>query len=179
MSAIQLRNVIVTGVILSSLAGSADADWPTTATSSPVANAQDSQALANRVLPFIKQVEEANLIPGFQVGLCTQDGTMWDGGFGIADLATGRQVDRESRFYIASTTKALTGLAAARLNHRGELDFNATLAEAFPGVKFPAGYEPAAVRVQDLLTHTHGLSQAPSLCEWPSSATIRISNCAT
>jgi CubicO group peptidase (beta-lactamase class C family) len=118
--------------------------------------------LRERLAPLVERAVARELAPGLQVAVVMRDGRAWTGAFGVADLDTGRPVTDDTRFYIASTTKALTALAAARLAERGELDLDATLAEAFPaGTRFHADYDPSSVTVRDLLTHTHGIQQGP------------------
>ncbi len=111
-----------------------------------------------RLRPLVEEALAVDATPGLQVAVVFADGRTWSDGFGIADLDTGRPVTRTTRFYIASTTKALTALAAARLDARGELDLDATLAEALPDAPWPADAHADDVTVRDLLTHTHGLS---------------------
>lgn len=121
---------------------------------------QEDTALRERLEPLVERAMDRELIPGLQMTVVTRDGRFWSGAFGVEDMDTGSPVTDESRFYIASTTKALTALAAARLAHRSELDLDASLAEAFPaGTRFHPEYDPTAATVRDLLTHTHGLRQ--------------------
>jgi len=120
----------------------------------------DDPGLAQRLEPLVARAMSRGLAPGLQVAVVLRDGRAWTGAFGVTDMDSRRPVTDESRFYIASTTKALTALAVARLAGRGELDLDAPLAEAFrPGTRFHPDYDPTTVTVRDLLTHTHGLSQ--------------------
>lgn len=123
---------------------------------------QEDSELQERLQPLVEQAVARDLVPGLQVAVVMGDGRAWTGAFGVADLDTGRPVTDETRFYIASTTKALTALAAARLAERGDLDLDATLADAFAAdTRFHETYDPSTVTVRDLLTHTHGLEQGP------------------
>lgn len=127
----------------------------------PIPLAEDPELRA-RLQPLVERAVARDLVPGLQVAVVMRDGRSWTGSFGVTDLDTGRPVTDETRFYIASTTKALTALAAARLAERGQLDLDATLAEAFPaGTRFHETYDPTTATVRDLLTHTHGLQQGP------------------
>ncbi len=112
-------------------------------------------AIGDVVRPIVEQAMATGGTAGLQVGVVFEDGRHWSGGFGVADTDTGRAVNTDSRFYIASTTKALTALAAARLHHRGQFDLDRTLPEALPPGCTPSGAEDVTIR--DLLTHTHGL----------------------
>jgi CubicO group peptidase (beta-lactamase class C family) len=127
----------------------------------PEALGQDP-ALATELEPLVQAVMDRGLIPGLQVAVVTADGRRWMQGFGVVDVTTGQPVTPNTRFYIASTTKVLTGLAAVQLHHRGILDLDIPIADALPEARFPTDYEADVVTVRDFLTHTHGLRQAPS-----------------
>jgi len=97
------------------------------------------------------------LTPGMSVAVVVDGRITWTAGFGHADRERERPVRPGTRFYIGSTSKALTALAAARLAARGALDLDAPLSRALPGAVFPVGVPAESVRVRDLLTHTHGI----------------------
>lgn len=123
---------------------------------------KEDPSLRDRLQPLAERAMARGLVPGLQVAVVLQDGRTWTGSFGTADMNTGRPVTDETRFYIASTTKALTALTAARYAHQGKLDLDASLADAFPpGAHFHPDYDPTTATVRDLLTHTHGLQQGP------------------
>lgn len=107
--------------------------------------------------PLVRQAMATGLTPGLAVAVVRGGRMVWRAGFGEADREAGRGVTPDTRFYIASTSKALTALAAARLAARGELDLDAPLTRALPGARFAAGIRPDSITVRDLLTHTHGI----------------------
>ncbi|HWC65325.1 MAG TPA: serine hydrolase, partial [Thermoanaerobaculia bacterium] len=76
---------------------------------------------------------------------------------GVADRDSGRAVTADTPFYIASTTKAFTALAAARMAERGEIDLDAPLSRYLPDLKLRPPLSADAITVRDLLTMTHGI----------------------
>lgn len=110
-----------------------------------------------RVEPLVKEAFASGLAPGMSVAVVAAGGVAFEGAYGVADLEGGRAVSKATRFYIASSSKALTALAAARLAARGAIDLDAPLSRVFPGIAFPKGVDADAVRLRDLLTHTHGI----------------------
>lgn len=119
--------------------------------------------LESRLRPLAERALGRELATGLQVAVVTKDGRLWSGAYGVADAETDRPVTPTTRFYVASTAKAILALTAARLDHRGELDLDATLADAFPpGIGFHPEYDPKSATVRDLLTHTHGIQQGPA-----------------
>ncbi len=120
----------------------------------PGARAADDPAAGLDSL--VRQAFASGASPGLSVAV-VRGSNVWAMGYGITDTESGRPVLPGTRFYIASTTKALTALAAARLAETGTLDLEAPLARALQGARFPLAYAADSVRVRDLLTHTHGL----------------------
>ncbi len=110
------------------------------------------------VRAFAQQIIEAGLAPGLGVGVAVGDWVVFEEGFGHADLSAGRGVGTGTPFYIASTSKSLTALAAALLVERGELDLDAPIERYIPAVRLPEGVAPGSIRVRHLITLTHGLS---------------------
>ncbi len=77
--------------------------------------------------------------------------------FGYADAGKKDSLETNSAFQLASVSKMFTAAAIMILRERGELSFDDTLGEIFPG--FP--YE--GVTIRHLLTHRSGLSRYMSL----------------
>lgn len=107
---------------------------------------------------FARNVVDAGLTPGLSLAVATGDWVAHAAGFGTTDLRTGRPVDGDTPFYIASTTKSLTALAVVRASGRGDLDLDAPLARYLPGARFPDGVDPGTITLEDLLAMRHGLS---------------------
>lgn len=106
---------------------------------------------------LVRDALATEMTPGAAVAVVQGGRIHFEDAAGIADLETGRPVDLETAFYIASTSKALTALAAASLAERGRLDLDAPLSRALPGARFHDGIAPDSIQVIDLLTHTHGI----------------------
>lgn len=91
--------------------------------------------------------------PGVAV-LVVQDGrTVFERGYGLADLRTKRPIDAATNFRLASLTKSFTAAAVVLLVREGRLGYEDTLVDLFPG--FPAYGKDMTVR--RLLQHTSGL----------------------
>lgn len=100
----------------------------------------------------------SNAAPGLAIAVVEGDRIAWQGTRGWADREERRPVTEDTRFYIASTTKALTATAAASLAARGALDLEMPLSRALPHARFHPAIHADSIRVVDLLTHTHGIS---------------------
>lgn len=107
--------------------------------------------------PYVDAVMDAGVTPALQVAV-VQDGRIaWGAARGFADLDASRMTDEETRFYIASTSKALLAMAALQRHVRGELPLSTTLAQRLPQVVMPEGMRAEDIDLLSLLTHTHGI----------------------
>ncbi|HUP00919.1 MAG TPA: serine hydrolase [Gemmatimonadota bacterium] len=106
---------------------------------------------------FARRLVDAGLTPGMGIAVARGDSVAYVRGFGVADVESGRAVDEETAFYIASSTKALTGTAVALLAHRGELDLEAPVSRYIPAVAFEAPVDAESVTIEGLLTMTEGV----------------------
>ncbi|MEX0894095.1 MAG: serine hydrolase [Gemmatimonadota bacterium] len=107
---------------------------------------------------FAERLVEAGLSPGIGLAVTGGDWVLHARGFGTADLRTGRPATGDTPFYIASSSKSLTALAAVLAAHRGELELDAPMMRYLPDARLPDGVVPESITVRDLLTLTHGLS---------------------
>ena len=87
--------------------------------------------------------------------------------FGLADIASGRPMRKDSLFWIASMTKPITAMGVLMLIEEGKLGLDDPVEKYLPSFKAqklatPTGPVPTPrpVTIRDLLTHTSGLSAA-------------------
>jgi CubicO group peptidase (beta-lactamase class C family) len=109
---------------------------------------------------FAQSLVDARLVPGMGVAVTQGDRVVYSQGFGIADAASGRRVENETAFYIASSTKAVTATAALALATRKELDLSASLAHYLPALGGGEHLNAASITVRDLLTMSHGIEDS-------------------
>jgi CubicO group peptidase (beta-lactamase class C family) len=67
---------------------------------------------------------EANQIPGMQVSVSYKGDLVWSKGFGYSNLENNVLVDEESKFRIASVSKPVAAVLAARLYQSGAIDID-------------------------------------------------------
>ena len=109
------------------------------------------------VTRFAQSAVDLGLTPGVGIAVTQDDWVLWSAGFGVADASTGRKVDEATQFYIASSTKALTGTAVVLRAARGEIDLDAPIDTYIPGLEFRAPMDAGEVTVERFLTMTDGL----------------------
>jgi CubicO group peptidase (beta-lactamase class C family) len=108
---------------------------------------------------FVQKVVDAGLVPGAQIAVSQGDWVLYSQGYGSADLDSGRGVGEESRFYIASTTKALTATAVSVLAQKGVLDLDAPVTRYLPSLRFAPPLDASTIRLRDLLALNHGIEE--------------------
>ena len=117
---------------------------------SPARAATPSQA-GDKLRAFLDGVPDAG--PGYAVVVVDRNGHVLDYVRGQRNARTGAPLTMDTPIYIASQTKAYMGLLAHRLDRRGVLRLDATLASAWPEVTWPAGIDASAWTIADLLNH--------------------------
>lgn len=134
--------------IIALMLGCAGAQYPSTSATSSTTSALDST---------LSQVFALDLAPGMSVAVVRDTQVIYAKGFGWADVEARRPVTPETIFYIASTTKSFTGLAAVLLDEQGRLDLDAPLSRYLPTARLQAPLRPDSITLRALLSHTHGI----------------------
>jgi CubicO group peptidase (beta-lactamase class C family) len=131
------------------------------------ANGQRSGIADDALLGAVERKE----IPGVVAMAADRKGVIYQGAFGMADLAEARPVRLDSMFRIASMTKAITSVAAMQLVEQGRLRLDDPAEKYLPQLaKLPVlesfdaatgGYtlRPSSrpITARHLFTHTSGL----------------------
>ncbi len=107
-------------------------------------------------------------VPGVAVGVVKDGEVVHASGYGVRELGVEGDVDTETLFRIASTSKAFTAASLAMLVDEGRLSWDDKIVDHIPGF---ALYDPWVTKeftVADLLTHRSGLvNGAGDLMLWP------------
>lgn len=122
---------------------------------------QPSAAQLAAIDTTISRLFALGLSPGLGVVVVRDTQILYMKGFGFADAESRRPFTPQTVFYVASTTKAFTGLAAAILDGQGRFRLDAPLSRYLPGVKLPAPLDPDSITIRALLSHTHGIGEGP------------------
>lgn len=126
-------------------------------------------AAFSRIDTALAGAVENRQVPGVVALAATDSGVIYEGAFGVRDLARGPAMSPDTIFRIASMTKAVTSTAAMQLVEAGKIGLDAPVGEILPDLGAPQvleGFDAAgaprlrlAVRpitLRQLLTHTAG-----------------------
>lgn len=106
-------------------------------------------------------LRKIEVVPSVTLTVVVGDETVVAEGYGTADRENGIPSDGDVLYYIASSTKPFTALAAALLDRRGAIALDDPLAEHLHGVSLDPALQADRVRLRDLLTHTSGIDNPP------------------
>jgi len=157
--------VMTVGVAVAAFAGSASAQ------NSPASAALDAS---------LRGAVERKDVPGVVALITDRKGVLYESAFGVADVATGRPLARDTLFRIASMTKPITSVALMQLVEQGKIALDDPAEKYLPELKNPQVIEsfnaatgdyklrpaskPATVR--HMLTHTSGLAYPFTSAIW-------------
>jgi CubicO group peptidase (beta-lactamase class C family) len=143
-----MKKVILISLVLAAFLAAGVSDAAAQQTESDFVAAYDA---------YIKKtMERIPDIPAFAVVVIKDDKPVFVRAYGIADKEAGVKADTDTLFYIASSTKAYTALAAAMLDREGKINFADPVTKYTVGIQFKTPL-PDKITIRDLLTHTSGL----------------------
>jgi CubicO group peptidase (beta-lactamase class C family) len=116
---------------------------------------------ASRIDSVVTALFALEAAPGMAVVVVRDTAPIYMKGFGYADLESRRPVTPRTVFYVASTTKSFTGLAAAMLDRQGKISLDAPVSRYLPGLRLQGLLNPDSITIRSLLTHTHGIGDGP------------------
>ncbi|MEJ2482123.1 MAG: serine hydrolase [Gemmatimonadota bacterium] len=96
-------------------------------------------------------------VPGVAVGILQDGEVVFAGGFGVRELGRPEKPDANTRFMIASNTKALTTLMLAKLVEAGKFDWDTPVTEILPSFALGDTATTRQVRVEHLICACTGL----------------------
>lgn len=116
------------------------------------------------VASVMKQFE----VPGMGIAIVKDGQVVLARGYGVRRLGSPEKVDADTRFGIASNTKAFTALALGMLVEEGKLEWDAPVVNYLPQFMMWDSWVTRQITVRDLLVHRSGLGLgAGDLLWWP------------
>jgi len=121
--------------------------------------AQDKPAPASleELKTAIAEVLTEKEVPAVGIAMVDENGPVWVGSLGKADLEKDIPADENTMYRIGSTSKMFVALSILKLVEQGKLSLDDRLADLAPDVKFENPWEATdPVRLVHLLEHTTG-----------------------
>ncbi len=126
-----------------------------------------SQGLTSLQIDSIVQVAmDSNQHAGLAVAVVKDGELVHSKGYGLASIVTGDKVNKNTRFSIASNSKAFTSTALAILVDEGKINWKDKVVDHIPEFKMYDNYVTANFTIIDLLTHRSGLDLGAGDLMW-------------
>lgn len=120
--------------------------------------AAEPQSLDRTLEPYLKQFG----LPALSAAVFQGGKILASGSVGTRRAGTNTPVKIDDRFHLGSDSKAFTSLLAAQFVEAGKLRWNSTLADVFPELKEKMTAGAAEITLEELLSHTSGLTDTPA-----------------
>jgi methyl acetate hydrolase len=167
--------VFAVGVTVAALTGAADAQ-----TASPQGQLKLTSPEGAALDASLRGAVERKDVPGVVALITDRAHVLYQGAFGVADVATGRPLTADALFRIASMTKPVTSVALMQLVEQGKIGLDDPAEKYLPELANPKVIESfnaatgdyrlrAASRsptVKHFLTHTSGLAYPFTSAIW-------------
>lgn len=114
-------------------------------------------ARLQQVSDFVEQMRKDYEVPGVAIGIVQDGKVVLSQGYGVRELGKPDKVTGDTRFMIASNTKALTTLMLAKLVDAGKLDWNARAEDVYPTFKLGDAATTDKVLVKHLICACTGV----------------------
>jgi CubicO group peptidase (beta-lactamase class C family) len=125
---------------------------------------QQQGSLAATVDSVAQAAMQQQGMPGMTVALAKKGTMLYVQGYGVSDLNTRQPTPPNAIFEIGSMTKQFTAALIMKLQERGQLHVDDSIATYLPEYNFPS-----AITLRMMLTHTSGLANFtdfPQLGDW-------------
>ncbi len=124
---------------------------------SPRSPARDRLAAAITVLDAdIERRMGQGYSPGLAIAITDRDGLLYERGYGLAEVASGRPVEPETWFEIGSIGKTFTALVVMQLAEEGRLSIDDVVVRHLPWFRVPR--TGGRITIHHLLSHTAGIT---------------------
>ncbi|MGE7838874.1 serine hydrolase domain-containing protein [Viridibacillus arvi] len=123
----------------------------------PVVHA-DSNEKIHKIERFVEKQKEISKIPGISLVIVEKGKTVYQKGFGYADVKEKTPVTSHTLFELGSTSKAFTGLAILQLEEEGLLKRTDDVRNYIPWLELKYNGEPQTITINQLLHHTSGIA---------------------
>lgn len=118
----------------------------------------DVNEKTQKIDQFIQEQKAISKIPGISLVIVEKGKTVYEKGFGYADVQSKTPVTSNTLFELGSTSKAFTGLAILKLEKEGYLKRSDDVRKYIPWLKLEYKGKPQSITINQLLYHTSGIA---------------------
>ncbi|OXS68514.1 serine hydrolase [Lysinibacillus sp. KCTC 33748] len=118
----------------------------------------DANEKTQMIDQFIQEQKVISKIPGISLVIVEKGKTVYEKGFGYADVQSKTPVTSNTLFELGSTSKAFTGHAILKLEKEGLLKRSDDVRKYIPWLELEYNGEPRTITINQLLYHTSGIA---------------------
>ncbi|WP_107950366.1 serine hydrolase domain-containing protein [Lysinibacillus parviboronicapiens] len=118
----------------------------------------DATEKIQKIEQFVEAQRAISKIPGLSLVIVEKGETVYQKGFGYANVEDKIPVTAQTLFEIGSTTKAFTGLAILQLEKEGLLERTDDVRKYIPWLELTYNGQVQTVTINQLLYHTSGIA---------------------
>ena len=123
----------------------------------PTVTSQAADDAVQKVRALAREAIRTHAVPGIAIAVVFEDRLVYAGGFGVRDVATGRPVDADTVFQLASVSKPLASTVVAELVGEGRISWESRISDLDPAFQMSDPWVTHEVRISDLFSHRSGL----------------------
>ncbi|MFB7160244.1 serine hydrolase domain-containing protein [Lysinibacillus sp. NPDC056232] len=118
----------------------------------------DANEKTQKIDQFVQEQKAISKIPGISIVIVEKGKTVYEKGFGYADVQSKTPVTSNTLFELGSTSKAFTGLAILQLEREGLLKRSDDVRKYIPWLKLKYNGKLHSITINQLLYHTSGIA---------------------
>ena len=126
---------------------------------------------------FVKAGIKKWQVPGLATVVVVDGEVIFKNVYGVKDIITSEEVNENTLFSMASTTKAITAIALGILVDQGKISWDDKVINYIPEFRLSIPFITNEARIRDLLTHNLGISSPPILWMYELSIDELIKKC--
>lgn len=150
------------------VAGAASAFWlgSVPVPAQPLAQNPRVSAALELVSIWLEAQRAYERIPGVSAAIVHDQQVLWRGGFGQADLESGRPASFDTIYSVCSISKLFTSVAVMRQRDAGQLRLDDSVSKHLPWFALKRNEGEGEVTIEGLLTHAAGLPRESDHAYW-------------
>jgi CubicO group peptidase (beta-lactamase class C family) len=106
---------------------------------------------------YVRSAQQQLGVPGVSIGLIQDGSVVFAGGFGVRELGKTAKVNADTKYMVASNTKALTTLMLGKLVEERKLAWDTAAVNALPSFRLGAADTTSRVLVKHLICACTGM----------------------
>lgn len=126
---------------------------------------KDNSTVKDTLSVEIEKLNEPGKIVGFSVAMVDTTGILFNKGFGLADLATGKSYTTKTTQYVASISKTLIGISLFKAQELGKLNIDEPINKYLPFDVANPNFPEIPITIRQLAIHTSSITDSDRFWE--------------